>query len=1526
MRIKTGEMWSIMRKGLRMGGILLTVLAVMLSVNMITVQAQGIHVADDIDDSTIEEEAAGEAEEIEELLKSGTGAEGTSEPEGTASGTDAPISAAPLGEQIQGLADGTVDINNVMLKGKMMQLAGEATGNTLDITNGDIVLGKNGVYKQGETEETVADEKFTITGGTDQYNIIVEPGAKPFITLSGFSSDLSSSTGKSPIVIRKGASVTLILDDSSVAGMTLLKGSQYIPGIILEEGASLRIQGKDGNSEKAKIRVYGGGGEYAIGNNQGTSAGGSLWIGEEVDFQAYSNRKGALQVKPSSTADMNRILEGTLASRPENDIIIKAENRDKRAEKYVMTLPKDYLSFATSTTTAGGDYVSYIADTVEAEVQDSMLLADTSTNANRHNYNLSGAGNTMVSLENLVSRQITYTVTFDANGGIFTGNNQAKIVRSGVGYGAAVEKPTDPQRNNHIDPAWHKTKDSFDEEDLWKFAGEDRADSVVRDTLLYVTWIPEKCTVNYISQGNAVAKTISGKEYGDTISDDPSKEEMPSFHRDGYTLVGWLAEDGSEWKFGDNGTKITKEITVLRANWLADCTVTFNANAGKDTVTNLPKPVTVPATTKIPLNAVDKPERSGYQFIAWYTDDKCTKLWDMGTDAVTRNMTLYAGWGADITKVTFHVNDEAGEKVDPSTIDVAFGAGIPEPDATKAARTTLPTEYRVEGWYTDKALTKKRVLSDELKDSDGLLDLYVKWHQERCYAIFQPNSADADTQENKSLYVPYNDSLNSFYGEELESKLAELFKRTGYEVKSWTTSAGRAWDMTTPLTGDVVLKAQWTPEVYTINFEVPEEEGCPAVPSGEGTKQITYGKTLSRPNYPANGQQWLGHTFQGWYTGENGEGRQWKFSDEPGADKIEGPMTLHAYWTLDEYTVTFQTYQGDENPPEAITGLHYGDLITPEPSVPSRDRYEFLGWTTEDGTSWDFSSDVVTGDISLYAGWQGEPIDVTLNIEYEPENEDSGKVLQVKLEDIRYGDFLTREQVEDQNTPETKERPGYTLNGWYTGNGYQDEQLWDFARDQVLPEGKELMLYAHWTWDEYTVQFVTYEGDNSVPPQNGLRYGNLVTRPVPDPSRAHYTFDEWYTDPDIADDTTAWDFAKSTVTGDMSLHATWIPNVYTLSFETNGGSSLEPVEVTYGTYVPSDNLKTTRAGYVLTGWYRDAELTQPFLPASEYVDQTMTIYAKWELQKYTVRYHYRASEDSEEEEVVTYKEVYKIGEYLINPNKTIPHKTLSSWYKEPAYVEKWVFKRDKVQGDTDLYAYWSDTEYTVHFETYDGTEIEDRKMLWGDQPEQPEDPVRTGYTFTGWFKDAAGKEPWSFEEDFVDGDTTIYSGWEANLYTVSFDTAGGSAAPESQTVAYDSLITEPAAPARDGYVFDGWGADGKIWDFKKDTLKGDLTLTAQWSESENPGGNPGDDSNGGAQNGGGNGNTGTGSGTQTNSGGTGTQGSGTGAADTANQALRDAANAAKEILTGDKAPLTYSIAGILLAAAGIIGALYKKMR
>ncbi len=101
----------------------------------------------------------------------------------------------------------------------------------------------------------------------------------------------------------------------------------------------------------------------------------------------------------------------------------------------------------------------------------------------------------------------------------------------------------------------------------------------------------------------------------------------------------------------------------------------------------------------------------------------------------------------------------------------------------------------------------------------------------------------------------------------------------------------------------------------------------------------------------------------------------------------------------------------------------------------------------------------------------------------------------------------------------------------------------------------------------------------------------------------------------------------------------------------------------------------------------------------------------------------------------------------------------------------------------------------------------------------------------------------------------------AESWRVAFDVQGGSyVAP--RYVAKNKMVSEPAAPTRDGYTFLGWyTAEGEKWDFAKDVVTADMTLYAKWTKNAvNPGGNGGSGSNSGSGNVG----AGSGSGNGTN--------------------------------------------------------------
>ena len=184
------------------------------------------------------------------------------------------------------------------------------------------------------------------------------------------------------------------------------------------------------------------------------------------------------------------------------------------------------------------------------------------------------------------------------------------------------------------------------------------------------------------------------------------------------------------------------------------------------------------------------------------------------------------------------------------------------------------------------------------------------------------------------------------------------------------------------------------------------------------------------------------------------------------------------------------------------------------------------------------------------------------------------------------------------------------------------------------------------------------------------------------------------------------------------------------------------------------------------------------------------------------------------------KQVLPSGTLATRPDApaATPGYTFGGWNKADGTA--WDYASDKVTDNITLYAKWAANTYTITFDTAGGSEIAPITQDYGTVITAPEAPTREGYTFIGWDKEIPTTMPAE--------NITVKAQWEINQYTIAFDTAGGSEiAPITQD--YDTAITAPADPTREGYTFIGW--DKAI----PETMPAEnITLKAKWKDIEKP--------------------------------------------------------------------------------------------
>ena len=704
------------------------------------------------------------------------------------------------------------------------------------------------------------------------------------------------------------------------------------------------------------------------------------------------------------------------------------------------------------------------------------------------------------------------------------------------------------------------------------------------------------------------------------------------------------------------------------------------------------------------------PTKEGYTFAGWSGTDISGTEKTVTIKNATGNREYTANWTANQYTITF--NTDGGSAVKSITQD--YGTKI-----------TAPANPAKEG-YTFAGWSEK--IPETMPAENVTVKAQWKINQ---YTITFNTAGGSDVA-----------AITQDYGAAIAAPANPT--KTGY------TFAG--WDKEIPETmpaENLTIKAQWKINKYTITFNTA---------GGSDVAAITqdYGAAIAAPANPTK----TGYTFAGWD------------KEIPETMPAEN-LTIKAQWTINQYTITFDTDGGSKIDP--IT-QNYGTKIT-APADPTKTGYTFDGWDKE------IPETMPAGDKTITAKWTANQYTVTF---------DSAGGSACESKTVTYD--------RPYGTLPKPTREGYTFTGWYDNNTL----IYDTTLYRTAGAKK---LTAHWGIVSYTI---TYSVDNKILENvNDTReFGASLDKLYPY-TKTGYTVSEW-TQSDGSQPPTAMPARQ------VYLYATTTPISYTISYQLNGGTNAESNPASYT--VESGEIKLaapSREGYTFRGW-KSGTTTEmaPVIAAGSIGSRSYE--AVWQVNSHTLKY---VLDGKETTRTVNYGETV-----TVTPPDAKTGYTFSGWKLEGATAKNGQFTMP--DNDVTITGSFSANQYTVKFDANGGSECENITVTYDGKYTDLPTTTRTGYTFDGWY-DGSTK----VTADTVvktTADQTLTARWTANKYTVTFDANGGSAC-EDITVTYGGKYPTLPAPTKEGYTFEGWfDGETQVKSGNAVTITEDQTLTARW--------------------------------------------------------------------------------------------------
>ena len=446
-------------------------------------------------------------------------------------------------------------------------------------------------------------------------------------------------------------------------------------------------------------------------------------------------------------------------------------------------------------------------------------------------------------------------------------------------------------------------------------------------------------------------------------------------------------------------------------------------------------------------------------------------------------------------------------------------------------------------------------------------------------------------------------------------------------------------------------------------------------------------------------------------------------------------------------------------------------------------------------------------------------------------------------------DPITVGEGEALTLPQTPTKEGYIFDGWYLDDSFVEQ----FNATQTI--SANITVYAKWRLPNTNEVYISFDTDGGSE-INGYYAITGTTINLPSaPTKQGFDFEAWK----YGDETYAAGAEFFVLDEDVQFVALWLSqNLRYVTYETNGGSEIEQSIVEDGSKLTAPK-QPKRPGYLFGGWYKDKDCTVLWDFDKDSVTESITLYAKWNIDVVGISSVEGASIDGTNifmavdkdvefvelaEKVILSSNAYwnlyydRLGQTKI-PTKIAANKDSGTLNKKENTFYILVTSEDGLQEK--LYTLTIYRRITIDVQYYDvyGNELYKTEMDNYNTIETPYDYNPKGYSLKGWKYNftANGTKNFVFGNNGTvvtnENALNLYPITTANKYFVNLQVNDGETVSDSSMfVTYDSSKTFPV-PTKTGYSFAGWyNGSTKVTSntgfCSRWTYAQDVTLTPKW--------------------------------------------------------------------------------------------------